>query len=103
RRTIAAFHDGLAWAAQVGLFLLLGLLVTPGRIGDVLPVGIPLALVLVLAVRPLATFAMTSAREFTTPERVVLSWSEFVGATPILFAAFAVASGVPDGAGVFDL
>jgi cell volume regulation protein A len=103
RRTIAAFHDGLAWVAQVGLFLMLGLLVTPGRLGDMLPVGLTLAILVVLVARPLATFAMTDSREFTRPERVLLSWAEFVGATPILFAAFAVVSGVPDSAGIFDL
>jgi cell volume regulation protein A len=103
RRTIAAFHDGLAWVAQVGLFLMLGLLVQPGGIGGVLSSGFNLTLILILLARPLATFAMTSSREFTTPERIVLSWSEFVGATPMLFAALAVASGVPGGGQIFDL
>ena len=33
RRTIITFHDGLAWVAQLGLFLTLGLLVFPTRAG----------------------------------------------------------------------
>jgi cell volume regulation protein A len=103
RRTIAVFHDGLAWAAQVALFLMLGLLATPSRLEENLAAGVALALVVVLAARPLATFAMTSGREFTTAERALLSWSELVGASPIIFASAAAAAGVPRGLGVYDL
>jgi cell volume regulation protein A len=103
RRTIAVFHQGLAWAAQVALFLVLGLLVDPGRLETSLAEGVALALVVVLVARPLATFAMTSRREFTTPERALLSWSELVGATPIIFASVAAASAVPHGVAVYDL
>ena len=97
------FHEGLAWAAQVALFLVLGLLATPSRIEATLSYGIALALVVVLVARPLATFAMTSKREFTGPERALLSWSELVGATPIVFASIAASGGVPQGVPVYDL
>ena len=103
RRTMAVFHDGLAWAAQVALFLVLGLLATPSRLEANLAAGLALALVVVLVARPLATFAMTSRRQFTTAERTLLSWSELVGASPIIFASFAAASGVPKGLAVYDL
>jgi len=103
RRTIAVFHEGLAWAAQVALFLVLGLLATPSRIEGSLAAGAALALIVVLVARPLATFAMTSKREFTTPERALLSWSELVGATPIVFASIAAGGGVPWSVPVYDL
>jgi cell volume regulation protein A len=103
RRTIAVFHDGLAWAAQVALFLVLGLLARPDRLEENLAAGVALALVVVLVSRPLGTFAMTSRREFTTAERALLSWSELVGATPLIFASVAAASGVPGGLAVYDL
>ena len=48
KRTIVAFHEGLAWLSQVGMFLMLGLLVFPSRLGDVAIEGTVLALVLVL-------------------------------------------------------
>ncbi len=35
RRTIVSFHEGLGWVAQIGLFILLGLLVFPSALGDV--------------------------------------------------------------------
>jgi cell volume regulation protein A len=103
RQTIAVFHEGLAWAAQVALFLVLGLLATPSRIEASISYGVALALVVVLVARPLATFAMTSKREFTRPERALLSWSELVGATPIVFASIAASGGVPLGVPVYDL
>jgi cell volume regulation protein A len=104
RDTMAVFHEGLAWVGQVGLFVLLGLLVAPSRLGgDVIPSGIALALLVVVFVRPAATLALTREPEFTVRERVILSWAELLGATPIVFASFAVAAGTPNGLRVFDL
>ena len=54
RRTIVAFHEGLAFLAQVVLFIVLGLLVFPGRLVDVAWSGFALAAVLLFAARPLA-------------------------------------------------
>jgi cell volume regulation protein A len=100
---MAVFHDGAAWVAQVGLFLVLGLLITPSRLGSVLSDGIVLALVVLLVARPVATMTMTSPREFTLRERVVLSWAEMLGATPIVFAALAAAGGISGSREIFDL
>jgi cell volume regulation protein A len=103
RRTIAVFHEGLAWLGQVGLFVTLGLLASPARIADIAPEGIALGLVVILVARPLGTFATTSVREFSIRERVVLSWSELLGGTPIVFAALAVAAGVSGSMVLFDV
>src|SRR5206468_6155445 len=54
KRTITAFHEGLAWVAQIALFLTLGLLVFPNQLGDVILKGSLVALVVVLVARPLA-------------------------------------------------
>ncbi|HXS44704.1 MAG TPA: cation:proton antiporter, partial [Solirubrobacteraceae bacterium] len=45
KQTITAFHEGLAWVAQVAMFLTLGLLVFPSRLDDVAVEGTVLALV----------------------------------------------------------
>ena len=50
-----AFHEGLAWVAQLGMFLTLGLLVFPSELGEVAWKGTLLALVVVFVSRPLAT------------------------------------------------
>lgn len=103
RQTIAVFHDGLAWISQVGLFLVLGLLVSPGRLDAVAAEGIVLALVVVLIARPLGTLAATVGQGFSLPERFVLSWAGLRGAAPVVFATFPVASGVPGSAVFFDV
>jgi cell volume regulation protein A len=103
RQTIAVFHDGVAWLGQVGIFVTLGLLASPARIADLAPEGMALAFVVILIARPLGTFATTSAQEFTTRERIVLSWSELLGATPIVFAALAVAAGISGSIVLFDI
>ena len=54
RRTIITFHEGLAWVAQLGLFLLLGLLVNPRELIDIIPEGAAIAVVTAVIARPLA-------------------------------------------------
>jgi cell volume regulation protein A len=102
RQTMAVFHEAIAWLAQIGVFVTLGLLASPARLGGAVGVGIALALVVVLIARPLGTLATTRSRDFTMPERLVLSWSELLGATPIVFASLAVAAGVSGSIQLFD-
>ena len=53
KRTVTVFHQGLAWVAQIAMFLALGLLVFPSQLDEVAIKGTALALVLVLVARPL--------------------------------------------------
>ena len=103
RRTIAAFHDGLAWLAQVVLFVTLGLLVFPGRIGDVLVEGTAIALLLALVARPLGAAIATLPFGFSGRETAVLGWAGLRGAVPVVLATFVVAGHVPGGQRVFDI
>ena len=96
RRTIITFHEGLAWVAQLALFLLLGLLVNPGDLIEIIPEGTAIAIVTALIARPLA--ALIVAYGFTLPERLMLGWAGLRGATPIVFATFPVTEGIPHGA-----
>src|SRR5919198_1600443 len=54
KQTISSFHQGLAWLAQIALFLCLGLLVFPSQLGSAMGGGIVLAFVVALLARPLA-------------------------------------------------
>ena len=45
QQTIASFHQGLAWVAQLGMFLTLGLLVFPSQLPDIAVEGTVLAIV----------------------------------------------------------
>src|SRR3954452_1823500 len=63
RRAVLGFADGLAWVAQIGLFVLLGLLAAPGRLGGALVPAMVAGLALVLLARPLSVvIAAVAAR-----------------------------------------
>jgi cell volume regulation protein A len=103
RRTIEAFHDGLAWLAQVALFVALGLLVAPGRLGDVAVEGTAIALVLVFLSRPVAAFVATLPFGFSMRERAILGWAGLRGAVPVVLATFVVVDDVQGGLQLFDI
>src|SRR3954451_3522930 len=93
-RTITTFHDGLAWISQLGMFLMLGVLVFPGQLGDHAGEAGLLSIVLVFIARPLATLLASLGTSFTMPERLTLGWAGLRGAAPIVLATFPVLSGI---------
>jgi potassium/hydrogen antiporter len=103
RRTIVTFHDGLAWVAQLALFLILGLLVFPGDLVDIAPEATAIAVVTAAVARPLATLAVTVAQGFSLAERIVLGWAGLRGAVPVVFATFAVTAHIEDGLTFFNV
>src|SRR5690242_2455869 len=101
RRTITTFHEGMAWVAQLALFLLLGLLVFPEELIDIIPEGAAIAVATALIARPLAALAVGWG--FTVPERLMLGWAGLRGATPIVFATFPVTEGITGGDTIFNV
>lgn len=102
RRALATFHEGLAWLAQIVLFGVLGLLVFPSQLGEVLLPGLGLTLVLVLLARPLAVFLCTLGLGFGGRERILASWAGLRGAVPIVLATFALSEGLEASDTVFN-
>src|SRR4029079_6665641 len=72
RHQLAAFHEGVAFVAQVVLFVLLGLLVFPQRLPGVALSGLALAALLVLVARPAAVWVSTTFVRYTQRERLLL-------------------------------
>jgi cell volume regulation protein A len=103
RRTVFAFHEGLAWVAQVAMFFTLGLLVFPSQLGDVALEAIIVAFVSVAIARPLATFVVTAFERYSARERVVLGWAGLRGAVPMVLATFPVIEGVPRSQEFFNI
>jgi potassium/hydrogen antiporter len=90
KQTVTIFHQGVAWVAQIALFLTLGLLVYPSQLGDVWLEGTALALVLVLLARPLAAALSTAFDPFSAADRITLGWAGLRGAVPVVLAIFPV-------------
>jgi cell volume regulation protein A len=102
RRQIVAFHEGLAFLAQVGLFIAFGLLVFPHRLGAVAGTGLALAVLLVVVIRPLAVWIATACIAFTARERILLGWAGLRGAAPIVLATFALSARIDKSGTIFD-
>ena len=102
RRQLVAFHEGLAFLAQVALFVVLGLLVFPSRLPDIALASLALALLLMLVVRPAAVWASTIFADFTTRDRLLLGWAGLRGAVPIVLATFALSSEVGERDTIFN-
>jgi potassium/hydrogen antiporter len=103
RRAIVGFHEGLAFAAQVVLFVVLGLLVFPGQLGAIAAASIGLTAALIFVARPLAVLAATPFQRFDWPERAFIGWAGLRGAVPIVLATFALSAGVTASHTIFNV
>ncbi len=95
--------DGLAWLAQAGMFLILGLLVTPSHLLDNAGYALGMALFLMLVARPLAVWSGLLPFHFARNEVAYISWVGLRGAVPIVLAIYPVMMGVPNSILLFDV
>jgi cell volume regulation protein A len=107
-RTRATSHvlqvmDGMAWLAQAGMFLLLGLLVTPSHLVEHAWEALAVALFLTFVARPLVVAATLKPFRFPNREIAYVSWVGLRGAVPIVLAVFPVMAGIPDSRLLFDV
>src|SRR3954452_8411500 len=102
RRQLVAFHEGLAFLAQVVLFIVLGLLVFPHDLPAVAVAGLVLAALLVLLIRPAAVWISTALSDFSARERALLGWGGLRGAVPIVLGAIVLSSGLDSGETIFN-
>ena len=104
RNATRSFSEGVAWLAQIGLFVMLGLLASPGRItGHHALVAVLAGLVLTFLARPLSVLACAWVARMTWREQVFLSWAGLRGAVPIVLATVPLAEGVPHAEALFDI
>lgn len=83
---VGRFFDGLTWLGQIGLFLLLGLLVTPQSLPAAVPYGLAVAAVLTLLARPIAVMLCLAPFGYSFREQMFVSWVGLRGAVPIFLA-----------------
>lgn len=102
RRQLVAFHEGLAFLAQVAMFVVLGLLVFPSDLPEVALSGLGLAALLAVLIRPAAVWLSTAFNQFTAAERLLLGWAGLRGAVPIVLATFVLSSEIGHAETIFN-
>jgi len=104
RAATRSFSEGVAWLAQIGLFVMLGLLLSPGRITlETVGLAVVAGLVLGLVARPLSVLACTLVERLPPREVAFLSFAGLRGAVPIVFATIPLAEGVDGADRLFDI
>ncbi|MER6913223.1 potassium/proton antiporter [Streptomyces sp. NPDC000594] len=97
------FAEGLGWIAQIGMFVLLGLLVTPHELVDDFWPAVVVGLVLTMVARPVSV--LLSLLPFGIPrrEQILMSWAGLRGAVPIILATIPMVGGVADSDRIFNI
>ena len=104
RAATRSFSEGVAWLAQIGLFVMLGLLVSPGRISVYhVVIAVLAGLLLTFVARPLSVIACSWAHRMSVREQVFVSWAGLRGAVPIVLTTIPLAENVPGGEELFDI
>lgn len=103
RQATTGFFDGLGWLAQIGLFVLLGLLASPARLADAIVPALVVGLGLLLVARPVSVAVCTWWWQARWRHRVFLSWAGLRGAVPIVLATIPVTEGLPAATYIFDV
>ncbi|MFI1520578.1 potassium/proton antiporter [Kitasatospora cineracea] len=100
---VRGFADGLAWIGQIGMFVLLGLLVTPASMGSAIVPGLVAGAVLVFVARPLSVLLTMTPFRVPWQEQALLSWAGLRGAVPIVLATIPLVSGATDAQQLFNV
>jgi cell volume regulation protein A len=95
--------DGLAWLSQSVLFLLLGLLVTPSELPQLLGASLAISVFLILVARPAAVVLCLAPFRFSAAETAYVAWVGLRGAVPIVLALFPLLAGVPQARLLFNV
>ncbi|MFF7974055.1 potassium/proton antiporter [Streptomyces sp. NPDC007905] len=97
------FAEGLGWIAQIGMFVLLGLLVTPHELGDDILPALVIGLVLTMVARPLSVMLSLVPFRVPWPEQALMSWAGLRGAVPIILATIPMVNGVEGSRRIFNM
>jgi len=103
KQGVVNFSTALASVADIGMFILMGLLVSPRQWSNLWDEGVVLFLVLTFLSRPIAVMLGTLGMGLSRRERIFISWAGLRGAVPIILGTYPMAAGISVGREVFNL
>ena len=104
RGATRSFVEGIGWIAQIGLFVMLGLLAVPERLNpDTIVVALLAGVFLTVVARPVSVFLCATPFRMPVREQLFLSWAGLRGAVPIIMATVPLSMGVPSAPELFDV
>ncbi|GEN46837.1 potassium/proton antiporter [Alkalibacillus haloalkaliphilus] len=105
RYSIFQFNEGVAWTAQIMMFIILGLLAFPEQVFQLsnIVAGLLISLVLIFIARPIAVFLSTIRMKYTFKEKLFISWAGLRGAVPIVLATFPIVAGIEGAEEFFNI
>jgi len=103
RAAFRGFAQGLGWLAQIGLFVLLGLLASPARLAEQIVPAVLIGLVLLLVARPLSVIVSLTPFRVPWRDQAFLSWAGLRGGVPVVLATVPLTAGTPNVKWLFDL
>ncbi|MFV0525373.1 MAG: potassium/proton antiporter, partial [Acidimicrobiales bacterium] len=103
RNATRSFAEGIGWVAQIGLFVMLGMLASPELLTLRMVVnGILIGAFLTFIVRPIAVFTCSVWFKVPWREQAFISWAGLRGAVPIIMATVPLAAGAPAASQIFE-
>lgn len=103
RHSIFRFNEGFAWMMQICMFILLGLLVFPNQLREVIWQGLLLAVILMFIARPIGVYISLLASQFNAKEKLFISWAGLRGAVPIVLATYPLLAGIDNADLLFNV
>ncbi|QOZ29148.1 potassium/proton antiporter [Bradyrhizobium sp. CCBAU 51753] len=101
--SVVTFLDAATWLAQIVMFVLLGLLVSPHRLVSSISGSVLVALALMLIARPLAVAICLAPFKFNWREKVFIAWTGLRGAVAIFLASIPMLVGLSKAYLYFDV
>lgn len=104
RNATRSFAEGIGWVAQIGLFVMLGMLSNPQLISlRAIVLGLVAGAFATFVARPLSVLACAVWFRVPWREQAFISWAGLRGAVPIIMATVPLAAGAPQAGELFDM